>query len=68
VACNVTPDGSVSNVMCFADHITYNNHPNIPDCSNQGVEINLPIGVCQQFPGPFETWKLIDPETYDCGA
>lgn len=68
VACNVTGDGSVSDVVCHADHITYTNHPNSPDCSTPGVAIMLPVGVCQQFPGPVETWKRIDPDTYDCAS
>lgn len=65
-ACNETPDASISELVCFADRITYLNHPNNPDCSSDGIFNELPVGVCTQFPGPVATWKYIDPETYDC--
>ena len=68
VACNETPDSSISALVCYADRITYLNHPNTSDCSADGIENELPIGVCTEFPGPVPTWKLIDAETYDCGA
>jgi len=66
VACNVTGDGSASNVRCFADRIEFTNHPNNADCSSTGVTNTLSVGVCQEFPGPVATWKYVDPATYDC--
>ncbi|MFT7580728.1 MAG: hypothetical protein ACI9MR_002401 [Myxococcota bacterium] len=66
VDCNETPDSSISNIVCLADKVTYTNHPNTPDCSAEGIENEIPVGVCTQFPGPVPTWKYIDPATYDC--
>ena len=66
ISCNETPDSSISNLKCFADRITYTNHPNTSDCSADGIENELIVGVCQEFPGPVPTWKYIDPETYSC--
>jgi len=66
VACNETPDSSISNLICSEDRITYTNHPNTSDCSADGIENELVVGVCQQFPGPVETWKLIEADTYEC--
>ena len=66
VACNATPDSSISELVCLDDRITYTNHPNSNDCSASGITNELIVGVCQEFPGPVATWKLIEPETYDC--
>ena len=66
VTCNETPDSSISNLMCLEDRITYINHPNTSDCSADGIENELVVGVCQLFPGPVETWKLIETDTYEC--
>jgi len=66
VTCNETPDSSISELVCFADRITYTNHPNTSDCSADGISNELWIGVCQEFPGPARTWKYIEPDTYDC--
>jgi hypothetical protein len=64
--CNETPDASISNLRCFADRITYTNHPNNDDCTADGIENELSVGMCQEFPGPVLTWKLIEAETYLC--
>jgi hypothetical protein len=64
--CNDTPKGSISNVICLADGITYTNHPNVDECASGGIFNELPIGVCLEFPGPVRTWKYIVPETYFC--
>lgn len=66
VTCNETPDSSISNLVCLEDRITYINHPNTSDCSADGIENELVVGVCQLFPGPVETWKLIEADTYEC--
>ena len=66
VACNETPDSSISELRCFADRITYMNHPNTSDCSADGIPNELLVGVCQEFPGPVPTWKLIEADSYDC--
>lgn len=66
VSCNETPDSSISNLKCYADRITYTNHPNTSDCSADGIENELLVGVCQEFPGPVPTWKLIESDTYQC--
>jgi hypothetical protein len=66
VACNVAPKASISDVVCHLDKITYMNHPNNKDCSSAGIFNELPVGVCQEFPGPVQTWKFIDPDTYHC--
>ena len=66
ITCNETPDSSISNLSCHADHIAYLNHPNTSDCSAEGIENELTVGVCQEFPGPVPTWKFIDPDTYNC--
>ena len=66
IDCNETPDSSVSNLVCLSDRITYTNHPNTSDCSADGIENELMVGVCQEFPGPVPTWKYIDPATYNC--
>jgi hypothetical protein len=65
-ACNPTPAGSISQIACYQDKITYTNHPRSPDCSLPAVLNELPVGVCKEFPGPVRTWKYIDPKTYDC--
>lgn len=65
-ACNETPDASISNVVCYPDRITYTNYPNISDCSSTGIPNELEVGVCQEFPGPAATWKLIEADTYNC--
>ena len=31
-----------------------------------GIENELPVGVCEEFPGPVQTWKLIESSTYNC--
>jgi hypothetical protein len=64
--CNPTPDASISELVCYADRITYMNHPNNPDCSSTGIPNELFVGACQQFPGPVATWKLIEADSYDC--
>ena len=66
ISCNETPDSSISNLICFEDRITYTNHPNSNDCSADGIENELMVGACQEFPGPVPTWKYITPETYNC--
>ena len=68
VACNPTPDASISNLQCTAEGITYTNHPNTPDCTSAPRSNTLAVGVCTLFPGPVTTYKLIDPATYQCGA
>ena len=64
--CNSTPDASISDLVCHADRITYTNHPNNSDCSSAGIPNELFVGVCQEFPGPVQTWKLINHENYNC--
>ena len=66
VACNETPDSSISNLACLDDRITYTNHPNSSDCSADGIANELVVGVCQEFPGPVRTWKLIEASSYTC--
>jgi len=66
VACNETPDSSISELVCLDDRITYTNHPNSSDCSAEGIANELLVGVCQEFPGPVPTWKLIDASHYAC--
>ena len=66
ISCNETPDSSISELICEEDRITYTNHPNTSDCSADGIENELWVGVCQEFPGPVPTWKYIDPDTYNC--
>jgi len=66
VACNETPDSSISDLVCLEDRITYTNHPNSSDCSADGLENELMVGVCQEFPGPVPTWKLIEADSYEC--
>jgi len=66
VACNTTPDSSISELACFDDRITYTNHPNSSDCSASGITNELFVGVCQEFPGPVATWKRIEADTYEC--
>lgn len=66
VTCNETPDSSISNLVCLDDRITYTNHPNSSDCSADGIENELIVGDCQLFPGPVETWKLIEADSYEC--
>ena len=66
VECNETPDSSISNLHCEVDRITYTNHPNTSDCSADGIENELLVGVCQEFPGPVPTWKLIEADSYAC--
>mgnify|MGYP000026263122 CR=1 FL=1 len=67
-SCNETPDSSISSLVCTEDRITYINHPNTSDCTADGIENELMVGVCQEFPGPVPTWKYIDPDTYNCLA
>jgi len=64
--CSVTPDGSVSELVCYEDRIEYNNHVHDYDCEGDVKPNVLMVGLCQEFPGPVQTWKLIDKETYDC--
>ena len=66
LACNETPDGSISSVVCQPDRITYTNYPNNSDCSSTGIPNELEVGVCQEFPGPAVTYKYIEPDTYNC--
>ena len=66
IVCNETPDSSISNLVCLDDRITYTNHPNSNDCSADGIENELLVGVCQEFPGPVLTWKLIEADSYAC--
>jgi hypothetical protein len=66
ISCNKTPDSSISRLICFEDRISYTNHPNTSDCSADGIENELPVGVCEEFPGPVRTWKLIESSTYNC--
>ena len=73
--CNQNTASSQNNITCEADKITYNNYPETgsnsgnPKCvdSGHGVFVNvLPVGVCTHFPGPVDTWKLIEASTYNC--
>ena len=64
--CNETPDASISELVCLSDRITYMNHPNNSDCSTTGISNELLVGVCQEFPGPFPSWKLIEADSYIC--
>jgi hypothetical protein len=66
--CNPTPDASATNLMCCGDRISYTNHPNSNTCEiNDNNKLNvLYVGVCQLFPGPVDTWKMIDASTYTC--
>jgi len=66
LACNATPDASISGLVCQADRITYTNHPNNSDCSSVGMANELFVGECQAFPGPVPTWKLIEADSYNC--
>ena len=66
LACNETPDSSISALVCLEDRITYTNHPNSSDCSADGIANELLVGVCQEFPGPVQTWKLIEASSYEC--
>jgi len=66
VECNETPDSSISELVCLEDRITYTNHPNSSDCSADGIPNELMVGVCQEFPGPVLTWKLIEASSYEC--
>jgi hypothetical protein len=66
LACNETPDSSISSLRCYADRITYTNHPNSSDCSADGIDNELFVGACQEFPGPVATWKLIEASSYAC--
>ncbi|MGB0588607.1 MAG: hypothetical protein ACPGU1_02910 [Myxococcota bacterium] len=66
LACNEVADASFSDVICYADKITYTNHPDEADCDSDGSSIELPVGVCVEFPGPVTTWRFIDPDTYHC--
>ncbi|MFT5682268.1 MAG: hypothetical protein ACI8RZ_003186 [Myxococcota bacterium] len=66
VECNETPDSSISELVCLDDRITYTNHPNSNDCSAEGIANELVVGVCQEFPGPVLTWKLIEASSYEC--
>jgi len=65
-ACNEAPKASISDLVCYADKITYTNHPNVTGCTSEGFFNTLPVGVCQEFPGPVATWKFIEPDTYNC--
>jgi hypothetical protein len=68
-ACNQAPKAGVSNLKCFADKITYTNHPNDNSCASSSARANeLKVGVCTEFPGPVRTWKLIEAATYTCGG
>ena len=66
IECNETPDSSISDLVCLEDRITYTNHPNSSDCSAEGIDNELLVGVCQEFPGPVPTWKLIEADSYAC--
>lgn len=66
IECNETPDSSISELVCLGDRITYTNHPNSSDCSADGIANELEVGVCQEFPGPVLTWKLIEASSYEC--
>jgi hypothetical protein len=66
LACNEAPKASISDVVCYADKITYTNHPNVTGCDSEGFFNELPVGICQEFPGPVPTWKFIEPDTYHC--
>lgn len=65
-ACNEAPKASISDVVCYPDKITYTNHPNVTGCASDGFFNTLPVGICQEFPGPVPTWKFIEPDTYNC--
>ena len=68
-ACNQAPKAGVSNLQCFADTITYTNHPNDNSCGSSSARANeLKVGVCTEFPGPVRTWKLIEAANYACGG
>ena len=73
--CNRNSESSQDGVVCETDKITYTNYPNTgtsyPDTagcdSNMKSFANeLPVGVCEHFPGPVPTWKMIVKDTYDC--
>jgi len=64
--CNETPKASISNLVCFEDRITYDNHPNVEGCASEGIFNELVVGVCTEFPGPVRTFKLIEAGSYDC--
>ena len=66
VDCNEIPASSISNLVCLSDRIVYTNHPNSSDCSADGIANELLVGVCQEFPGPVQTWKLIEASSYEC--
>ena len=57
ISCNPTPDASLSELTCYTDGIMYINHPNTGDCTADPICNEIPIGVCQYFPGPVPSWK-----------
>jgi hypothetical protein len=66
IDCNITPDGSVSDLVCDATGISYNNYPHDDQCSSTAIPNTLQLGVCTWFPGPVDTWKLIEVDGYAC--
>ena len=56
--------------MCCDNRISYRNHPNSNTCevNDDNKDNVLQVGVCQFFPGPFDSWKLIDANTYTCNT
>ena len=57
----------MSNVKCFADRITYDDHPMNTNCTGTPIPVTIPIGVCTPVAtGERIAYKLIKPETYTC--
>lgn len=68
VACNEA-HGSMSNVKCFADRITYDDHPMNTNCTGTPIPVTIPVGVCTPVAtGERTTYKLIKAETYTCSS
>eukprot|EP00526_Cylindrotheca_closterium_P022984 CAMPEP_0113619160 /NCGR_PEP_ID=MMETSP0017_2-20120614/9720_1 /TAXON_ID=2856 /ORGANISM="Cylindrotheca closterium" /LENGTH=172 /DNA_ID=CAMNT_0000528713 /DNA_START=25 /DNA_END=543 /DNA_ORIENTATION=- /assembly_acc=CAM_ASM_000147 len=73
-ACNQNSESSQSNIVCYADKITYTNFPNTgtnsgsAGCPSGGQSFpnEIAVGGCIEFPGPVLTWKKIEASTYDC--
>ena len=65
--CTVTPDGSISDFACFENKVRYKNYEKDGECSGDNMKFNeLAVGVCQEFPGPHQTFKMINSDSYDC--
>jgi len=72
--CSQWTEASADAVTCTDAKITYNNYPNTGTksggtaCSGTAKPNELEVGVCQEFPGPVKTWKMIDADTHSCGT